>query len=429
MTRPFMEWMAAFIQAGPEETVRVLSSIDDTVVALFLKDVIEVYEVDRDDPPMGVRLIFTPDNRFGVEPIAEGETAAIAMPVLDALFKYNPKLGARILAKVRYTTRMELEETAFDNKNRRLEAHGFVDYYEALSIYGGPEPGVASAPAGRGRPVEEIPGEETVGNLPAMFADSLSGGAFLLDALGRITDPEEADRLAQELTALGNRILSANLVNLGEVENIRPSLEEMRDVLTIGMELMTGGQAERAPAILRSSYVQNVFKTGFDRIAQLRERAHALARLPGFDPGMLDTRDREFLEALRRFKPLLAEGGVTRNFRSVADVESAESRLGALEVMTRAVLGMFSARLDTFARTFNTALAQLATGGRFEPVPLDPRLVEKWLDSGFVMPSVEIPTAVALFAERWVEEMRSELEPLRGQRIDPRFVGTLLLKL
>src|SRR6185369_591878 len=35
---PFMEWVAAFIQAGAEETMKAIYGIDDTVTALFLKD-------------------------------------------------------------------------------------------------------------------------------------------------------------------------------------------------------------------------------------------------------------------------------------------------------------------------------------------------------------------------------------------------------
>src|SRR5262245_4675887 len=38
--RPFMEWIAAFIQSGPEETVRALSGVDEFVISLLLKDVI-----------------------------------------------------------------------------------------------------------------------------------------------------------------------------------------------------------------------------------------------------------------------------------------------------------------------------------------------------------------------------------------------------
>src|SRR5258708_27222856 len=38
--KPFKEWIAAFIQAGPEEAMKAISGVDDTVVALFLKDLI-----------------------------------------------------------------------------------------------------------------------------------------------------------------------------------------------------------------------------------------------------------------------------------------------------------------------------------------------------------------------------------------------------
>src|SRR5215470_17923430 len=34
--KPFMEWIAAFIQAGAEETMKAISGIDDILTALFL---------------------------------------------------------------------------------------------------------------------------------------------------------------------------------------------------------------------------------------------------------------------------------------------------------------------------------------------------------------------------------------------------------
>src|SRR5256712_7143786 len=41
--KPFMEWITAFIQAGAEETMKAISGIDDTLTALFLKDLINIY--------------------------------------------------------------------------------------------------------------------------------------------------------------------------------------------------------------------------------------------------------------------------------------------------------------------------------------------------------------------------------------------------
>ena len=427
--KPFMEWIAAFIQSGPEDTAKALSGIDEYVLALFLKDLVHVYEVDRADPPENIQMTLTPDSRFGVEPVESGEATTIGMLILDALFRYNPHLGTQILTLVRYTTRLELEETAYDNKIRRLEVHGFVDYYEAMSIYASPSAGETVS---RGEAVEPIPGEETPGNLPMVFADSLSGARFLVKALESVKDPEESQRIAQELTALGNRILSANLVNLGELEGLRPSLEEMRDTLTIGLEYLTGGQIEQAAETLGKSYVHAIFKTGFGQIAKLRTQADVLAGIPGFQMAMLDPPDREFIESLRRFKPLMIEEGRYRRFQSMTDVDAAQKRLQSLISMVRTFLPQFPSMPATFARAFNTATIRAVLYGRFEIVPLGPaelKDLEAWLSDGFKLPAIEVPPEFKPFAEKWWAELRSELEPLSGKKIDPRFVQVILVKL
>ncbi len=423
--KPFMEWIAAFIQSGPEETMKAISGVDDNVTALFLKDLIKVYEVERDDPPTGTQLIFTPDNRFAVEPIEEDDPTSVGMLILDALFKYNPSLGSQTLTKVRYTTRTELEEVAYENKTRRLEMHGFVDYYDALSIYATPAADQSPAVRDREPQTEEIPGEENPGNLPAVFADSLMGGSFLMKAFEQITDPIESDRFAQELTALGNRILSANLVNLGELENVRPALEEMRDFLTIGLERLSGGRAELAPGALRQTYIQTIFRMGFDQVARLREEANGLARIRGFQVSTLDEPDREFVEALRRFKPLLIEEGQYRNFQSLADVERARARLEELARMVEIFVGAFSVIRDSLRKTFNTATVQFAISGRFEPVPIKAAELESFLANGFKLPAVDVQAPLRPFAERWLKDLKDELKPLVGKPIDPRFVGSI----
>jgi hypothetical protein len=430
--KPFMEWIAAFVQTGPEETAKALSGIDETLIALFLKDLVRVYEVDRDDPPDVAQLISTPDERFAVEPVEDSEAAShqaatIGMLILDALFKFNPHLGTQVLTLIRYTSRLELEETAFDNKTRRLEVHGFVDYYDALSIYAGS--GGSPSAADRDTTTEDVPGEESPGNLPAVFAESLAGGEFLLQALEHISDPAETDRLAQELTALGNRILSANLVNLGELEGIRPALEEMRDTLTIGLEHLTDSHPERAPAIFRKSYMQTVFKAGFDQMAALRDRADALLAIPDMKITMLDNRDQEFLEGLRRFKPLVVEDSRYRNFRSISDIEKAHGHLLALEGMVGTFLKGFSLVPASFGRAFNTATIRIALYGNFDIAPLTSGELTKFVENGFHLPEMDVPVALRPFADQWWKSLQSELEPLVGKKVDVRFIETVSIQL
>jgi hypothetical protein len=427
--KPFMEWVAAFIQVGPEETMKAISGIDDTIISLFLKDLVHVYEIEGDDAPEGTQLIFTPDNRFAVEPLEEGEPTTIGMLILDALFKYNPVLGTQILRKVRYMTRVDLEETAYENKNRRLEAHGFVDYYDALSIYAMPSPDQSQAVSDREPSTEEIPGEETPGNLPAIFADSLLGGVFLMKAFEQITDPVESERFAQELTALGNRILSANLVNLGDLEGVRPALEEMRDFLTVGLEHLTGVRPTLAPDVLRASYIQTIFKVGFDQVARLRDQADRLSQVGGFEVSMLDEPDKEFIEGLRRFKPLLVEEGRYRNFQSVADVHRAHARLERLDRMVKDFLTTFPIVKESLRKTFNTATVQFGISGEFEPVPLDAKQLQAFLASEFKIPKINVPPALRSFSQAWWETLREELEPLVGKAIDPRFIASVHVRL
>jgi hypothetical protein len=83
------------------------------------------------------------------------------------------------------------------------------------------------------------------------------------------------------------------------------------------LEHLTGGRVDLAVDVLRKSYIQTIFKIGFDQVARLREHADRLALIPRFQLTMLDLPDQEFVEAIRRFKPLLIEEGRYRNFQTI----------------------------------------------------------------------------------------------------------------
>ena len=203
----------------------------------------------------------------------------------------------------------------------------------------------------------------------------------------------------------------------------------MRDFLTIGLEHLSDGRAELGPELLRKNYVQTIFKIGFDQVAKLRDYADELARIPGFQIAMLDTDDREFVEALRRFKPLIYSPAGFRNFESTADVEKARTRLNALHAMVETFVGSFGAIQHPLSRTFNTATIYFALHGTFQPNPINAGDLETWLAHGFKLPDIDVPEPIRPFATQWWSELREELEPLVGKKIDPRFIASLVIKL
>ena len=175
--------------------------------------------------------------------------------------------------------------------------------------------------------------------------------------------------------------------------------------------------------------MQTVFKSGFDQMAGLRDRADALIGIPGIQLSMLDAGDQEFLEGLRRFKPLVVEDGRFRNFRTMADIEKAHGRLLALEGMVRTFLDGFSTMPTSFARAFNTATIRIALYGSFDISPLTGAELTKFLEYGFKLPEMDVPVSLRPFAEQWWNGLRAEMEPLVGKKIDPRFLETVSVKL
>jgi hypothetical protein len=70
--------------------------------------------------------------------------------------------------------------------------------------------------------------------------------------------------------------------------------------------------------------------------------------------------------------------------------------------------------------------------GRFEILPFsvtELKDLEKWLADGFKLPSIDLPAELRPFAETWWGELKAELEPLAGKKLDPRFLQVILVKL
>ena len=132
----FTEWLAAYIACGPEELARTARAIDPNILAMFLKKNVEVHYLELDEPLDNLQLMLTPDERFGIEILGKDKEATIAKLSLDAIFRIDPSLGYDLIDRIRWDQSLSLEEQGYQNKCLRLEEIGFVDYYEALSIYG-----------------------------------------------------------------------------------------------------------------------------------------------------------------------------------------------------------------------------------------------------------------------------------------------------
>jgi hypothetical protein len=107
----------------------------------------------------------------------------------------------------------------------------------------------------------------------------------------------------------------------------------------------------------------------------------------------------------------------------------ARTRLNAIHAMVETFVGSFGAIQQTLSRTFNTATIHFALHGTFQPNPINVADLETWLAQGFKLPDIDVPEPIQPFATQWWAELREELEPLAGKKIDPRFIASLVVKL
>ena len=379
----FTEWLAAYIACGPEELARTARAIDPNILAMFLKKNVEVHYLELDEPLDNLQLMLTPDERFGIEILGKDKEATIAKLSLDAIFRIDPSLGYDLIDRIRWDQSLSLEEQGYQNKCLRLEEIGFVDYYEALSIYG--ESREDLVPRQKKVHVDEeiIEGSST---LPALFVASLSPNQYFWQAFQFISDRQQVRIIGKQLANLANRLMSVHSVASGNLEKVNPVLMEMRDTLNLGLEYLTNEDMKLSSTVLLENDVQAIFRVGFSIVAELRTCANRILnqgslRLKDSDDTILEFPYKEFIEGLCRQRPLFFEGLDNprslqyRNFASLGDVEISRAGLKKIEILSRIfwkfVCGPGPKLKPNWFQNTNSSLEKITCGNLFVTAALN----------------------------------------------------------
>ncbi len=471
----FLEWLAAFTQAGPEEVVRTARGLDPQLLTLFLKRNLKVHLIDPEEPPPDLPLIYSPDRRYAAEITGEGDAATMGRLFLDALFRFDPSLGYDLLDRVYWESEMELEEEAYQNKCQRLEEIGFVDYYQALDLYQDSAETLPPPPS----PDKDLSSPAASNTVPALLVTSLHSGQYLLEGLAKINEPREAERIHYELAALSNRILSVHAISPGDLEKVPAALEEVRDTLNLALEYLSGRNKDQVEILLLESSIQTLFRAGFQQIAHLREKADKILqqgglRIQGSQEILLDPPEQEFIAGLRRLQPRFYEGIsdpgqlTYRNFRSWQDLQISRQVLDRIEGLGKLFWKLYRTESVVFpsgwkdkinlmageirfGQIFCTSLASFILKGEFRLEILSPRDLRGLLTRGRELISeknqvrlwlqekaetllqenisrAEEQEVLRRYFQNWIQAAADELAPhWEKTEVDPRYLRLFIL--
>jgi hypothetical protein len=267
----------------------------------------------------------TPDNEYVIVLPRDPELARVLRAILIRLYELDPGWTRLRLESARFRTRIELSESAYQKRTRRVEEMGFQDYYDAVEIY-------APLLEGETLAVKEK-SKETVSTLPVPARLPESGALLLMQALAYLSQSQDISSLLEELFFVCNKILTADRVSPGEPRLVRKGIRKALTGINLGLDFWSQGNLERAATGIQKLYLQSLFRLGYTRLLGLRDKARALSQKHEPEAG---SQPAALLKGLLRKYPIQswqAEPGARlhwRFFSTAKEVQEAEIHLDAL---------------------------------------------------------------------------------------------------
>jgi hypothetical protein len=329
-------WIEALSDAGYEKLGAVVADLDPELMALWLQRQAVIYDLTIEEAPEEPQGHFfpTPDRFYLLDILVGGEEGKALERIIDWFYRYDLDLGRRIIMGAKWELGSDLEEHAWRWRQGRMADLGYVDFYEALSIYRWLDP--TTVKADENTFVAAPPESPT--ELPAVMAGSLDEAGFFGKALGTLPSDADVERLHGALVLLINKAMAADLVDPGDVDHGKEALSRAVATLGLGLEYLSRGDATRAGLALGSVALERLFRLGFSLTLQVKTLADTLVK-GGLNPIELESPWDDVMRALRQRRPayprVLDEppaNGV-RHFATLADVARAAAALERIAKM------------------------------------------------------------------------------------------------
>jgi hypothetical protein len=330
-----LQWMEILLEAGEKKVTQFIQSTDPEFIALLLKKFLHVTALEGEHLEGMDRIpLFTLDQFYFVD-FKGKKTREIFEPFLQILYRVDKKIYRRLMDSLIVELESELEEIGYRLRNGRLADYGFPDLEEALEIYRFVNPDSLMAEERSHR----VMGREEVGKEGSIFYLTFQNeGPFFSSVLSKIDDPHEQDRLKQEISALCNRAIVAEAVDLSNIAAMERVVKKVYHTLNLGLQYLSKEEEISASDILRSLPIQRLFQCGVSTTLLLRGKAESLLKGPWFSDDqenlvILDPPHFEKFEGILRRRPALYRDWIYEDFKNVRDLKEADDFLEFIDAI------------------------------------------------------------------------------------------------
>lgn len=337
-------WMEILLESGEKKVAQFIQTSGPEFIALILKKFLRVTTLEGEPIERMDRLpLFTLDQFYFID-FKGLKTREVFEPFLKTFYRVDGEGYRRLMEALICELESELEETGYRLRNGRLNDYGFPDFEEALEIYQFIHPDLLKKEGG-GLLLKK--GEEALKKEGAIYYLTFrSEGPFFSDIFAKIDDADVLDRLKQEITALCNKAIIAEAIDLSNLSGMERAIQKVYHYLNLGLQYLSDEEEKRAIEILKALPIQKVFQCGVSLTLLLRRKAETILKGPWFEGnreylGLLDLLHLEKFEGLLGKRPTLYREGVFEDFKSLLDLKEGGAFLHSIE----GLLSFFEERL------------------------------------------------------------------------------------
>ncbi len=468
-----LQWMEILLESGEKKVTQFIHSTDPEFVVLLLKKFLHVTTLEGEPVETRDRIPFFTLDQFYFIDFKGKRTKEVFEPFLRTFYRINGEGYRRLMESLICEIESELEETGYRLRNGRLNDFGFPDFEEALGIYRFVNPDSLIVEKRSLR----VMSQEAAGKEGSMFYLTFQNeGPFLSSILSKIDDPHQQDRLKQEITALCNKAIIAEAIDLSNIVAMERVVKKVYHYLNLGLQYLSREEKTKALEILRSLPMERLFLCGVSTTLLLRRRAESILKGRWFSDDQenlvfLDPPHLERFEGVLRKRPAIYRDGNFEDFKNLQDLKEMEEFLASIETVTHIleeevnVTPRWLKGIDltdchpekwqeiTFSTIFLTSLANQILKGKFQFEAIE----KAWLkdlfshifekdSEGKGVVNMEIKNSLRSwfssieddenrqrhlhafgdFCFDLLEEEYGRIPP--GEEIDPRFVKGLLIR-
>jgi len=311
-------WLSYFMEGGEPRVHELLKHLDFEFLLMFLTQELIVQggigDLSEDEERFG-DYDLTLDGVFMIS-FKNPKQSQLIGSFLSMLIKLDNPLYTALMEGIKGDVDLELEEQCQRFRTGRLEDLGFPPLDEALSIYA--RVNLASFELHGDKVLR--PAGECAGLIPIRAQED----TLLFRALALA----DSETLMQELNYLVNNALVAEGGAFAEPETMTGVLQRVCGYLNIALEHLSGGDENKAAAVLSGELLKRLFQLGYSIVLELKFAAQ--------DTETVDYASGKLLAGLKAKRPRFYRGldpdGIDgyREFKDLADVKRAAGLLGQL---------------------------------------------------------------------------------------------------